>query len=118
MKTLNFIRSLFQPAPTQPTIEIYGQASSSLDLEQIQPVMEWLMSSLLNAGYFGRSHLIWDGGDQGILKPVLTGVFKNEPVFLYRCGDRLSAPPEKCYWRLMGEHPSLRIYQLEVMEDE
>ena len=35
----------------------------------------------------------------------------------YRCGDRPSPPPDKCYWRLMGEHPSLRIYQLEVRED-
>lgn len=39
-----------------------------------------------------------------------------EPVFLYRCGDRPSLPPERCYWRLMSEHPSLRIYQLEIQE--
>jgi hypothetical protein len=116
MKLLNLIRSLTKPA--QPTIESYGQASSGLDLEQIQPVMEWLMSSLLNAGYLGRSHLIWDSGDQDWRKIILTGLLKNEPVFLYRCGDRPSPPPDNCYWRLMPEHPSLRMYQLEVREDE
>jgi hypothetical protein len=115
---LNFIRSLLQPAPGQPTIESYGQASSGLDLEQIQPVMEWLFFSLLNAGYFGRSHIIWDCGDQNLLKTTLTGLLKDEPVFLYRCGERPSQPPIGCYWRLMPEHPSLRIYQLEVRENE
>lgn len=115
---LNFIRSLLPPAPAQPTIESYGQASSGLPLEQIQTVMEWLMNSLLHAGYFGRSHIIWDSGNQNLLKTTLTGLLKDEPVFLYRCGDRPSQPPIGCYWRLIPEHPSLRIYQLEVREDE
>jgi hypothetical protein len=118
MKLLNIIRSLLQPAPAQPTIESYGQASIDLSLEQIQPVMEWLMSSLLHARYFGRSHIIWDSGDQNLLKTTLTRLLKDEPVFLYRCGERPSHPPIGCYWRLMPEHPSLRIYQLEVREDE
>jgi hypothetical protein len=113
---LNFIRSLAKP--TQPTIESYGQASSGVPPEQIQPVMEWLFFSLLSAEYFGRAHIIWDSGDQNLLKTTLTGLLKDEPVFLYRCGDRPSQPPIGCYWRLMGEHPSLRIYQLEVREEE
>ncbi|WP_281063360.1 hypothetical protein [Leptolyngbya sp. Cla-17] len=28
-------------------------------LDDIQPVMEWLFLSLLNAGYQGQSHLFW-----------------------------------------------------------
>ncbi len=114
-RLLNVIRALTKPTP--PTLESYGQSCSGLDLEQIQPVMEWLISSLLNAGYLGRSHIIWDSGDQNLLKTTLTGLLKDEPVFLYRCGDRPSAPPIGCYWRLMGEHPRLRIYQLELREE-
>lgn len=44
------------------------------------------------------------------------GLLKDEPVFLYRCGDRPSLASERCCWRLMAEHPSMRIYQLEVEE--
>lgn len=40
MKLLKFIRSLGKPA--QLTIESYGQASSGLDSEKIQAIMEWL----------------------------------------------------------------------------
>ncbi|MGH1394277.1 MAG: hypothetical protein ACRAVC_09595 [Trichormus sp.] len=55
MKILNFLK----PKPPQPTIERYGQSSSGVEPEQIQSLMEWLFESLLNAGYFGKSHLIW-----------------------------------------------------------
>ncbi len=78
--------------------------------------MEWLFASLMNAGYFGRSHLIWDLGEQDWKQVALAGVLRDEPVFLYRCNDRCSLPPEHCCWRLMTEHASLRIYQLEVVE--
>lgn len=115
-RILNLIRSFTKP--NKPTIQTYGQSSCGLPPEQIQSVMEWLMGSLLHAGYWGRSHVIWDCGDQNLLKTTLTGLLKDELVFLYRCGDRPSPPPRGCYWRLMGEHPSLRIYQLEVKEDD
>ncbi|MBD2569876.1 hypothetical protein [Anabaena lutea] len=42
---------------------------------------------------------------------------KDEPLFIYRYNDQLSTAPEHCFWRLMTEHPSLRVYQLEVEED-
>jgi hypothetical protein len=116
MKLLNLIPSLAKP--TQPTIESYGQSSSGLALEQVQEVMEWLCASLLNAGYFGRSHVLWDSGNEDWRKVILMGLLKNEPILLYRCSDRPSPPPDNCYWRLMGEHPSLRMYQLEVREDK
>ncbi|PHJ62434.1 hypothetical protein VF14_18040 [Nostoc linckia z18] len=97
-------------------IECYGQSDSGQDAEQIQQIMEWLFASLMNAGYFGRSHLIWDLGDQDWKQIAVTGLLRDEPVFLYRCNDRPSLPPEHCCWRLMTEYPSLRIYQLEVLE--
>ncbi len=116
MKFLNLIQSLTKR--TQPTIESYGQTTSDIPPEQIQSVMEWVMGSLLNAGYQSRSHLLWDSGNEDWQKVILMALLKNEPVLLYRCGDRPSPPPDNCYWRLMGEHPSLRIYQLEIKEDE
>jgi hypothetical protein len=48
---------------------------------------------------------------------ALTALLKDEPLFIYRCNDKLSVTPEHCLWRLMVEHPSLRIYQLEAKED-
>jgi hypothetical protein len=118
MKRLSGIASgllaSLRPKSNKLEIDSYGQ--SSLPKEEVQGIMEWLFASLMNAGYFGKVHLIWDAGNQTWDKATLTGVLRDEPVFLYRCGDRPSLPPESCYWRLMSEHPSLRIYQLEIQE--
>jgi type VI protein secretion system component VasF len=47
------------PTPTYPTINSMGQPKSGVSAETIQAVMEWLFASLINAGYYGRSHLYW-----------------------------------------------------------
>ncbi|MBN3878873.1 hypothetical protein [Nostoc sp.] len=112
----SLLLGLLKPKSNKPEIESYGQKDSGLEVEQIQQIMEWLLASLLNAGYVGRSHLIWDLGDQDWKQVLLMGILKDEPVFLYRCGDRPSLAPEHCCWRLMAEYPSMRIYQLEVKE--
>ncbi|WP_414756191.1 hypothetical protein [Anabaena sp. CCY 9910] len=118
MKLLNFLK----PKPAQTTIESYGQTSSGLEQQQIQSIMEWLFASLLNVGYFGKSHIIWYNGDE--LKPSLEQMVKkamrrDEPVFLYCCDARVSPlPTEYYYWRMMNEHPSMRIYQLEIKDKD
>ncbi|MBW4566174.1 MAG: hypothetical protein KME32_34895 [Mojavia pulchra JT2-VF2] len=117
MKILNFLK----PKPPQPTIESYGQTGSGLELVQIQSIMEWLFASLLNAGYHGNSHIIWYNSEQldlSLEQMLKKAIRSCEPVFLYRCGSRLSLLPETYYWRMMGEHPSMRIYQLEVRDGE
>lgn len=117
MKILNF----FQPKPTQPTIESYGQSSSGVEQQQIQLLMEWLFASLLNASYLGKSHIIWydsDNPDPSLERMMKKAIRQGEPVFLYRCGGRVSPLPTGYYWRMMAEHPSMRIYQLEVRDDE
>nr|MDZ8059466.1 hypothetical protein [Nostoc sp. EkiNYC01] len=117
MKILNFLK----PKPAQPTIESYRQQSCGVDQQQIQSLMEWLFASLLNAGYSGKSHLIWyDCGnpDSSLEQVVKKAMQRDEPVFLYRCGGRVSPLPTGYYWRMMDEHPSMRIYQLEVRDDE
>lgn len=96
-------------------ISSFGQEECGLTIEQIQAVMEWLGMSLFAAGYRATAHVIWDSA-AATLEP--TTIFKGylrrgEPTFLYRCGDRPTPPPVDCYWRLMTEHPSLRMYQLE-----
>lgn len=107
-----------KPKSNKLEIDSYGQSNTDFSPEEIQSVMEWLFASLMSAGYSSKAHLIWDAGNQIWDKPALTGVLRDEPVFLYLCGDRPSPPPEKCYWRLIPEHPSLRIYQLEARNDE
>lgn len=116
MKFLNFLK----PKPAAPAIDSYGQSNSGLEAIQIQPIMEWLFASLLNALYSGKSHIIWHNSDE--LDPSLELLVKKamrrgEPVFLYRCGARVSPLPQGYYWRMMEEHPSMRIYQLEVETD-
>jgi hypothetical protein len=106
------------PKSNKLEVDSYGHPNASLSPEEIQKIMEWLFSSLMNAEYMGKAYLIWDAGNQTWDKPALTGVLRDEPVFLYRCGDRPSPSPEKCYWRLITEHPSLRIYQLEIQASE
>jgi hypothetical protein len=41
-------------------------------------------------------------------------LMRNEPIFLYRLGARPSPTVEGYGWRLIGEHPSLRVYELQV----
>ena len=116
MKFLNFLKR----KPEPPTIESYGQTSSGLEAIQIQQIMEWLFASLLNALYSGKSHIIWHNGDE--LDPSLEQLVKKamrqgEPVFLFRCSARVLPLPQGYYWRMMNEHPSMRIYQLEAKTD-
>ncbi|NJO63042.1 MAG: hypothetical protein HC836_33930 [Richelia sp. RM2_1_2] len=118
MKLLNFLKP-------KPTIESYGQPAG-VSPEQVQSLMEWLFASLLNAGYVERwslreppkaSHLIWydsDNPDPSLGKLIKKLIHRDEPIFLYRCGDRAMPAPQGYYWRIISEHPSTRIYQLEV----
>ncbi|MFN6475227.1 hypothetical protein [Nostoc sp. DedQUE07] len=116
LKIPSLLLGLIKPKSNKLEIECYGQGDSGLDMQKIQQIIEWLFASLMNAGYLGKSHLIWDLGEQDWKQVALTGLLRDEPVFLYRCNDRPSLPPEHCCWRLMAEYPSLRIYQLEVLE--
>jgi hypothetical protein len=125
-RLINLIRSFISSAfPTQkqpqPTIDSYGQHSCGLPEEEIQSVMEWLFLSLVNAGYWGNSHLLWhnDAEPSSDLEQALkVAIGQQEPTFLYRCGDRTLQAPEGFYWRMIAEHPSTRIYQLEVSEND
>lgn len=110
---------LSPPKAQQLSLESYGQDTCGLPIEQVTEVMKWLGCSLMSAGYKARAHVVWDSsGDDFKLDEVFRGKFKrHELVFLYRCGDRPIQPPTGCYWRLMSEHPSLRIYQLERKTD-
>lgn len=108
-----FIASL-KPKSQSPAIDTYGQ--SSLTQEQQQALMEWLFGSLMNAGYFGKAHLIWDDG-QDRQREIFTALMRHEPIFLYRQGVRPTPIVEGYCWKLIGEHPSLRLYQLEMEVD-
>ncbi|MCC5667794.1 hypothetical protein LC653_28930 [Nostoc sp. CHAB 5784] len=117
MKFLNFLK----PKPAQPTIDSYGQQSCGVSQEQIQSLMEWLFASLLNAGYLGKAHIIWynsDRPDPSLEQVMKKAMHRGEPIFLYRCGGRVSSLPTGYYWRMMNEYPSMRIYQLEVKDGE
>jgi hypothetical protein len=116
MKIFNF----FKPKKNQPTIDNYGHQDCDIEQQQIQLVMEWLFGSLINAGYFGKSHIIWYNSDKpnpNLEKIVKKIIGRDEPIFLYRCGGRVSLLPNDYYWRMVDEHPSMRIYQLEVKQD-
>ena len=75
--------------------------------------MEWFFASLMGAGYFGSSHLIWDDGPDRE-REIFTALMRHKPIFLYRQGVRPSPTVEGYGWRLIGEHPSLRVYELQV----
>jgi len=80
--------------------------------------MKWLGHSLIAAGYKARAHMVWDssGGDFKLDEVLRNKLKRHEPVFLYRCGDRPMLPSTGCYWRLMTEYPTLRMYQLDLKE--
>ena len=99
----------------QPNIDCYGQ--TALTKEKEQEFMEWLFGSLMSSGYFGQAHLFWDNGKDRE-RDIFTALLQNEPIFLYRLGARPTPNVEGYYWRLIGEHPSLRVYQLEMKIEE
>ena len=111
---------LFKPKPAQPIIESYSQPNG-VSPEQVQSLYEWLFASLIAAGYFGKSHLVWynsDSPDPSLEKEIKKLLRRDEPIFLYRCGGRTMQLPDGYYWRMMNEYPSTRVYQLEVKELE
>ncbi len=122
----NLIRSLVDSAfPTQkqpqPTIDSYGQHLCGLPEEEIQSIMEWLFLSLVSDAYWGNSHLLWYNDaeqDPDLEQALKEAIRQQEPTFLYRVGDRTLPPPTGFYWRMITEHPSTRIYQLEVSEND
>ena len=71
----------------------------------------------MGAGYFGKAHLIWDDSQQR-QREIFTALMRNEPIFLYRQGARPTPTVEGYVWRPIGEHPSLRVYQLEMEVEE
>jgi hypothetical protein len=79
--------------------------------------MEWLFACLMSVRYFGKPHLIWDDG-QGREREIFTPLMRNEPIFLYRQRTRPSPTVEGYGWRSIGEHPSLRMHQLEMEVEE
>ena len=115
-----FQRFLRRQQPKSPRILSYNQPESGQPVEIIQPVIEWFCASLMQAGYFKQAHLFWltQVRPSDFEQAVLRSLRKNEPVFLYRCDDSRPDAPSGYYWRLMPEHPSLRIYQLEPTSEE
>ena len=79
------------PQSDRLTISSHGQPDTTgLPFDQIEEVMKWLGLSLMAAGYQAEAHIIWDSADAGVnLEAVLKGLLRrDEPIFLYRCGDR------------------------------
>ena len=113
-KYLNLASALIaslKPKSQLPEIDTCGQPA--LTQEQQQALIEWLFASLIGVGYFCKAHLIWDGG-QDREREIFTALMRNEPIFLYRQGTRPTPTAEGYCWRLLAEHPSLRVYQLQM----
>lgn len=114
------LRTLFSVSqPDRLTISSYGQETCDIPFEQVKEVMEWLALSLMAAGYDAKAHIIWDSSKAGV---NLADVVKNslrhhETIFLYRLSDRPTPSPMGYYWRLVPEHPTLRVYQLELTDE-
>ncbi|PZO55369.1 MAG: hypothetical protein DCF15_10630 [Phormidesmis priestleyi] len=105
--------------PDQLTISSHGQETCGIPFEQVTEVMKWLGLSLIAAGYQARAHMVWDSPETSVSLGDLPkgSLRRNDPIFLYRCGDRPMPPPSGYYWRLMSEYPTLRMYQLEIKND-
>lgn len=100
------------PKSQKLEIDSYGERSAGLSEQELLSLNQWLMETMMSCGYFGKAHLLFDDGQQDWDRISLKGFLRDEPVFLYRLGDRPSPAPAQCHWQLMPEHPSLRVYQL------
>ncbi len=108
-----------EPTSSQLVVNSVGQEESGVAAETVQAVMERLFASLMAAGYYGQAYLFWlHSQEQPEQNQELKQLHRRgEPVLGYRCGDRMPPPSSGFYWRLMPEHASMGIYQLEVKED-
>jgi len=111
LNLLTAILASLKPKSKLPIIDCYGQ--STLNQDEQQALMEWLFACLMGAGYFSKAHLIWDDG-QDREPEIFSALMRDEPIFLYPQGARPSPTVEGYGWRPIGEHPSLRVYQLEM----
>ncbi|WP_245940061.1 hypothetical protein [Stenomitos frigidus] len=57
--TPNCRRCYLNPRRRTQRSTVLGNIESGVAVETIQAVMEWLFASLMNAGYYGQSHLYW-----------------------------------------------------------
>lgn len=115
MKLLKSVRY----RPVQSSIMTYGHANSGVTEEEVNPILQCLFDSLAAKKYFGKSHLVLynsENPDEILERLVKIAVEYEEPAFLYRCGEKLQAPPDGYYWLRMN-HPSMRVYQLELIAD-
>ena len=81
--------------PSQLTISSHGQKTCPLPFDQIREAMEWLGLSLMAAGYQAKAHIIWDSPEtsEDLGSLFKSSLRRDEPTFLYRCGDRPMSPP-------------------------
>ncbi|MEM9214687.1 MAG: hypothetical protein AAGD25_10105 [Cyanobacteria bacterium P01_F01_bin.150] len=109
-------RILGLPQEEKITFDCYGEDSSGVSHAIVQEIMEWISLSLYHCGYRGNAQVIWyneDVSNDWVQEALQEGIRKDEPVLLYRTGMTTSSAPTGYYWRMVPEHPSTRIYQLE-----
>lgn len=113
------LRRLFPfSKPSQLTISSHGQKACPLPFEQIREAMEWLGLSLMAAGYQAKAHIIWDSPEtsEDLGSLFKSSLRRDEPTFLYRCGDSLSEtlcerpmPPPTGYYFGVGIKPRTSV---------
>jgi len=117
MKTLIDITTALwaslQPRSNQFEIDIYGLNTCELSADELQALMSWLVRQLVNTGYTGKSYLLFDRGNEDWNRLILTSIFREEPLFLYRLCQRPDPPHCGSQWSLTP-HPSLKLYRLQT----
>ena len=119
------LRAPFFLRPKLPTIHCYGDEYLGLSEKEMQPVQEWLLAKMLHVDSCKEIHLCWyDSEDPwpslacpGIAKELLEGLKKQQPVFGICQGTSLWSLPEGYSWRMLSEHSSVKIYQLEAKKE-
>ncbi|MEB3884431.1 hypothetical protein [Lyngbya sp. CCY1209] len=117
MKTLIDITTALwaslKPRSNQFEIDIYGLNTCELSTDELQALMSWLVRQLTHTGYTGKSYLLFDRGDEDWNRLILTSIFREEPLFLYRLCQRPDPPHCGSHW-FLTQHPSLKLYQLKT----
>ncbi|MGC9524745.1 MAG: hypothetical protein ACP5D7_04315 [Limnospira sp.] len=102
-----------QPRSNQFEIDIYGLNTCELPTDELQALMTWLVRQLVKTGYSGKSYLLFDRGNTDWNRLILTSIFREEPLFLYRLCKRPDPPHCGSHW-FLTPHPSLKLYRLQT----
>ena len=84
IKLKNFVLAFWaalKPKSEHLEVETYGLISSRFCPEKTEEIVGWILRGMIKTGYFGKSYLVFDHGNEDWEDLILTAILREEPIF-------------------------------------